>query len=63
MREIRRLACDPPGRFDLLLVESTGISLPLPVAATFGAVDPDSGQQLLGDVAALDTLVTVVGVG
>ena len=31
--EVRRLAAD--GRFDYLLVESTGISGPLPVAATF----------------------------
>jgi hypothetical protein len=37
LTEVRRLAVD--GRFDYLLVESTGISEPLPVAATFGFRD------------------------
>merc|ERR1711948_217121 len=46
-------------RFDYLLIESTGISEPLPVATTFGASD-DKGQPMLGGVARLDTLVTVV---
>ncbi len=54
--EIARLAEE--GRFDHLLIESTGISEPLPVAATFGFVDEDGVS--LGDVAAIDTMVTVV---
>lgn len=46
-------------RFDYLLIESTGISEPMPVATTFSATDGD-GKELLGGVARLDTLVTVV---
>lgn len=46
------------GRFDYLLIESTGISEPLPVAATFDFRD-ENGQSL-SDVARLDTMVTVV---
>lgn len=46
------------GRFDYLLIESTGISEPLPVAATFDFRDEDG--QSLSDVAKLDTMVTVV---
>ena len=54
--EVRRLAAE--GRFDYLLIESTGIAEPLPVAATFDFRD-EAGQSL-SDVAALDTMVTVV---
>jgi G3E family GTPase len=54
--EVRRLAAE--GRFDYLLIESTGISEPLPVAETFSFVD-ENGVSL-GDVARLDTMVTVV---
>ena len=54
--EVRRLA--EQGKFDYLLIESTGISEPLPVAATFDFRD-ESGVSL-GDVARLDTMVTVV---
>ncbi|WP_170327656.1 GTP-binding protein [Ruegeria arenilitoris] len=54
--EVRRLAAE--GRFDYLLIESTGISEPLPVAATFDFRDEDG--QSLSDVARLDTMVTVV---
>jgi G3E family GTPase len=56
LNEVRRLADE--GRFDYLLIESTGISEPLPVAATFDFRD-EKGVSL-GDVARLDTMVTVV---
>ncbi len=46
------------GRFDYLVIESTGISEPLPVAETFTFRDEDGTS--LSDVARLDTLVTVV---
>mmetsp|Transcript_60244 Transcript_60244/g.182171 ORF Transcript_60244/g.182171 Transcript_60244/m.182171 type:complete len:457 (+) Transcript_60244:78-1448(+) len=46
-------------KYDHLLIESTGISEPMPVATTFAAQD-DKGLALLGGVARLDTLVTVV---
>ncbi|WP_108126280.1 zinc metallochaperone GTPase ZigA [Saccharospirillum mangrovi] len=54
--EVRRLA--EAGQFDYLVIESTGISEPLPVAETFTFAD-DTGVTL-SDVARLDTLVTVV---
>lgn len=56
LAEVRRLAGE--GRFDYLLIESTGISEPLPVAATFDFRD-EYGESL-SDVARLDTMVTVV---
>ncbi len=56
VREVRKLAAQ--GTFDCLIIESTGISLPLPVAATFGHVD-ERGESL-SDEARLDSLVTVV---
>ncbi len=56
LNEVRRLAAE--GRFDYLLIESTGISEPLPVAATFDFRD-EFGESL-SDVARLDTMVTVV---
>ena len=56
LEEVGRLAKD--GRFDYLLIESTGISEPLPVAETFTFRDEDG--QSLSDVARLDTMVTVV---
>ena len=46
------------GRFDYLVIESTGISEPLPVAQSFTIDAPDLGA--LSEVASLDTLVTVV---
>lgn len=46
-------------RFDYLLIESTGISEPMPVASTFAATDAH-GAPMLGGVAHLDTLVTVI---
>ncbi|MCZ7162502.1 GTP-binding protein, partial [Salmonella enterica] len=54
--EVRRLAAE--GRFDYLLIESTGISEPLPVAETFTFEGEDG--TALADVARLDTMVTVV---
>ena len=54
--EVRRLADE--GRFDALLIESTGISEPMPVAETFTFSD-EQGRSL-SDVARLDTMVTVV---
>ncbi|MHA7777342.1 GTP-binding protein [Roseibium sp. M-1] len=56
LQEVRRLAGE--GKFEYLLIESTGISEPLPVAATFEFRD-EAGQSL-ADVARLDTMVTVV---
>lgn len=56
LEEVSRLARE--GRFDYLLIESTGISEPLPVAETFTFRD-EQGTSL-ADLARLDTLVTVV---
>ena len=56
LAEVRRLAEED--RFDYLLIESTGISEPLPVAATFDFRD-EHGVSL-ADVARIDTMVTVV---
>jgi G3E family GTPase len=54
--EVARLARER--RFDCLLIESTGISEPLPVAETFTFAGDDGLS--LGDVARLDTMATVV---
>ncbi|WP_257288221.1 zinc metallochaperone GTPase ZigA [Endozoicomonas sp. SESOKO2] len=54
--EINKLARE--GHFDYLVIESTGISEPLPVAETFTFAD-EKGKSL-SDVATLDTMVTVV---
>lgn len=56
LREVASLARE--GRFDYLLIESTGISEPLPVAQTFTFAD-EQGISL-SQVARLDTMVTVV---
>jgi G3E family GTPase len=56
LQEVKRLAAE--GRFDYLLIESTGISEPMPVAATFHVRDEQGFS--LSDVARLDTMVTVV---
>jgi G3E family GTPase len=56
LKEVRALA--DQGRFDHLLIESSGISEPLPVATTFEFRD-EAGRSL-SDIARLDTMVTVV---
>ena len=54
--EVDKLAKE--GRFDYLVIESTGISEPLPIAETFTFADEDGVS--LSDIATLDTMVTVV---
>ena len=54
--EVRRLAAED--RFDYLLIESTGVGEPMPVAATFDFADEDGIS--LNDVAQIDCMVTVV---
>ena len=54
--EVNKLAKDK--KFDYLVIESTGISEPLPVAETFTFADEEGVS--LSDVAKLDTMVTVV---
>ncbi|GGE34166.1 cobalamin synthesis protein CobW [Agaricicola taiwanensis] len=56
LKEVRRLA--EAGRFDAIVIESTGISEPLPVAATFSFRDEEGAA--LEDIARLDCMVTVV---
>ena len=56
LEEVTKLAKEK--RFDYLVIESTGISEPLPVAETFTFAD-ENGTSL-SDVASLDTMVTVV---
>lgn len=57
MIEVERLAKE--GRFDYLLIESTGISEPVPVAQTFSFVNEETGIDL-SRWAYIDTMVTVV---
>ena len=56
LKEVSRLASE--GRFDAILIESTGISEPMPVAQTFTFTDENG--RTLNDIARLDTCVTVV---
>ncbi len=56
LAEVGKLARE--GRFDHLLIESTGVSEPMPVAETFTFSDEEG--RSLGDVAKIDTMVTVV---
>jgi G3E family GTPase len=57
MIEVEKLANE--GRFDYLLIESTGISEPVPVAQTFSFVDEENGIDL-SKFSYIDTMVTVV---
>lgn len=57
VQEVQKLAQE--NRFDYILIESTGISEPVPVAQTFVYPDEVSGVQL-SDLARLDCMVTVV---
>ena len=57
MIEVEKLAKE--NRFDYLLIESTGISEPIPVAQTFSFVDEDNGIDL-SRFSYVDTMVTVV---
>ena len=57
MVEVERLANE--GRFDYLLIESTGISEPVPVAQTLSFVDEEKGIDL-SRFSYIDTMVTVV---
>ncbi|BAP31699.1 CobW/P47K family protein [Chryseobacterium sp. StRB126] len=57
MVEVERLASE--NRFDYLLIESTGISEPIPVAQTFTYIDEESGIDL-SRFSYVDTMVTVV---
>ena len=57
MVEVERLAKE--NRFDYLLIESTGISEPIPVAQTFSFIDEESGIDL-SRFSYVDTMVTVV---
>lgn len=58
VKEILKLA--EGGAVDYLVIESTGISEPLPVARAFRLPLPEKIERTLEDVARLDTLVTVV---
>lgn len=56
LNEVSRLAKER--KFDYLLIESTGISEPMPIAETFTFTE--EGGKSLSDIARLDTMVTVV---
>lgn len=55
--EVKRLA--EAGKYDAIIIESTGIAEPVPIAQTFSYVDEESGINL-SEFVRLDTMVTVV---
>lgn len=55
--EVKRLA--EAGKYDAIIIESTGIAEPVPIAQTFTYVDTESGIDL-SKLVRLDTMVTVV---
>jgi G3E family GTPase len=57
LREVERLAKE--NRFDYVLIESTGVGEPIPVAQTFTYIDEEHGIDLT-QFCRLDTMVTVV---
>ncbi|WP_144932623.1 GTP-binding protein [Paenibacillus sp. 32O-W] len=57
LREVEKLAME--NRFDYILIESTGVSEPVPVAQTFTYIDEDQGVDL-SRFCRLDCMVTVV---
>ncbi|AJY76240.1 GTP-binding protein [Paenibacillus beijingensis] len=57
LKEVEKLALE--GRFDYILIESTGIGEPVPVAQTFTYIDEEHGIDL-SQICRLDTMVTVV---
>ncbi len=57
MIAVEKLALE--NRFDYLLIESTGISEPIPVAQTFSFIDEENGIDL-STFSYIDTMVTVV---
>lgn len=57
LREVERLALD--GRFEYILIESTGVGEPVPVAQTFTYIDEEQGIDLTR-YCRLDCMVTVV---
>lgn len=57
LREVERLAKE--NRFDYILIESTGVGEPVPVAQTFSYIDEEHGIDLTA-FCRLDCMVTVV---
>ncbi len=57
LREVERLAGE--GKFDYILIESTGVGEPVPVAQTFSYIDEEHGIDL-SSLCQLDCMVTVV---
>merc|ERR1712188_230644 len=59
LKEIAKLS--EQGKFDYLVIESTGISEPIQVAETFSFTMDEASNEVLSKIAKLDTCVTVVG--